>query len=1051
MSEKKKTPIEDLIISAQHDFVRREDAHGNHKEPGLHSITEAARLATGAKLAQFNILEQDIQTTIVSSGKGSRRGATLNVEQTFCQHVVQNPQDEITMIHAHPKLGKLWPNEYQEGKGFYAGIGIRSPYDETQKLGTLCVMDPGSSQEILIPDGETGMGKEQLLRNFAHVIEAQLKARTQLKNKAKDIKKEVKKLQKTVQSRDLSERAHSNFSGMSMRELVELAEDVGIDDIDKYEDKSSLVTVLKEHSSRHDANQDYARLPFRKLLGIAEEREIENLDDVESKAELISLLEAYDKKHQQPDYASMSFRTLFALAEERGLSGVDDVESKAELIALLERNDEGEKEPDYDSMSFRALIALAEEKGVENLDDVESKKQLVGLLKATQKDSSFAHPRHWVDPADIGNNAEHLPWLKYIEETDLAFDPYTPVGLGSLPPIRKDDAERVACVRSYGLLDPNPVPDPFLNEICTSAAKLVGPTAFCIMNILGDELAIQIAHYMPAVLGGTPPPPCMPRGTQVCNFVVYKNKPVVFPQEAMKAGTQGAMQFYTGIPMQCPTTGHALGSFCIMDGVGHPELTEEDVTKLKMLCTSAMHHIELRKLRLDVFRLSNQRQALEQDTLSRRGIPKGDSELTTFVCTDIEGSTALWEFDPSAMNKAQRLHDALMRKTLSRYDGYEIGTEGDAFSIAFHTPSDALAFCTRIQKEFLNVQWPSSLLTHPKAQSSGNGAWCGLRLRAGMHCGKTKRGTHPVSKKITFGGLVLDTTRHIGDAGHGGQVLLSAQAWSTAQLNAEKLDVAPIHLGTYALSNDEEAQLLQVLPRALSQKRDMSDRPIRKCTQLMPGYFDAPSGTQELIVGFILIAQREEVMLHEEVAQEVFPLFQTIIQKELQQNRGYLCQEEEGTYMVVFSDLRDAVEFSTTIHTTIRDVSWPESLHQTSCTQGLAARVGLFSGTPVEKRPHSASGRADYFGPVLNRAARMAYAAHPGRTLLPHYLVEQLSKEDQDRCVIQSVGQHAFKGIEELFDIDDIALSETLAPPILSTVTLEKFNSQLLEAMKGPS
>ena len=51
--------------------------------------------------------------------------------------------------------------------------------------------------------------------------------------------------------------------------------------------------------------------------------------------------------------------------------------------------------------------------------------------------------------------------------------------------------------------------------------------------------------------------------------------------------------------------------------------------------------------------------------------------------------------------------------------------------------------------------------------------------------------------------------------------------------------------------------------------------------------------------------------------------------------------------------------------------------------------------------------------------------------------------------MLQSVGQHAFKGIDTLFDVDDIALSQTQAPPILSTVTLEQFNALLLEEMKG--
>ena len=158
---KKKDLIQDLVDEAQDDFTRREDSVGQKNEASLQSITEAARLAIGAKLAQFNVLDQKIQTTIVASGKKARRGVTLDIDKTFCKSVVQRKDDGITIINAHPALGILWPEDYQEGKGFYAGIGIVSPYDDSKKLGTLCVMDPGSAQDVLSPDGETGMGKEQ--------------------------------------------------------------------------------------------------------------------------------------------------------------------------------------------------------------------------------------------------------------------------------------------------------------------------------------------------------------------------------------------------------------------------------------------------------------------------------------------------------------------------------------------------------------------------------------------------------------------------------------------------------------------------------------------------------------------------------------------------------------------------------------------------------------------------------------------------------------------------------------------------------------------------
>jgi class 3 adenylate cyclase len=43
------------------------------------------------------------------------------------------------------------------------------------------------------------------------------------------------------------------------------------------------------------------------------------------------------------------------------------------------------------------------------------------------------------------------------------------------------------------------------------------------------------------------------------------------------------------------------------------------------------------------------------------------------------------------------LHDKLMRQMMSKFYGYEVSTEGDAFLVAFHDPVDAVAWCLATQ------------------------------------------------------------------------------------------------------------------------------------------------------------------------------------------------------------------------------------------------------------------------------------------------------------------------------------------------------------------
>ena len=1054
--------LSSLVNKARADLDAGADPEGRGHEAGLQSVAEAARSATGAEMVLFNVLDSAKSVTVVTSGADRPRGYADDVEQGFCQSVVRKADGRVTVIEDHPDFEAFFAERYQPGAGFYAGVGVSSPDNPEQTVGTLCIMDPRQASDVLKRDDSTGVGREQLLKDFAGVIQAQLKARIQLQRTAVDLQRDVQSLEKAARHREAAEWARRNFTGINTRDLINLAEELAIEGYEEFEARGEVVSALKAKLLPSGGGDDYESMRFRALLVLAESRGLDGVDDVESKAQLIELLRADDARLAgAPDYEAMKFRALLALAEERHLDGADDVESKTELIALLRAEDARQNAvPDYAGMKFKALLALAEERGLEGAEDVESKGELIALLSGAATGAPtadaptpdpFAHPREWVDPADVERVPAHLPWARHIPNMDLIFDPYTAFGLGSGPPIRLDDPERIECVRSYGLLNPHPAPDPFLNELCKSAAAVVGPNALAIMNALGDEVAIRIAEHVPPQMDPAAAPPiCTPRGTQACNYVVYKRSPVVLPSAELAAGTQGFMQFYTGIPMTCPTTGHALGSFCVVDTEAHPDFTEEAVNRLQMLCTTAMHHIELRKLRLDVYRLASERTRIQQDTMSRRGAPDGEGELTTFCSTDIEGSTALWESAPKAMNDAQRIHDDVMRKCIERHDGYEVATEGDAFLVAFHTPTDALAFTANVQHALLEAPWPKSLLSHDEVAVSDDGAWNGPRVRIGVHSGPARQSVHPVTKRANYAGDVVDLARDICDAAHGGQVLFSADAWASAHLNARKLDVSCIHLGAHQTKRTARVQLLQALPTWMTRDRDFSTRPPRTAEMMAPGYFQAPSGESEVVVCFVLVGRSDELMLLEDVGERAFAQFRDVLRSHLQKCGGYLCQEDDGTYMAVFAKVNDAVKFGTGLHAVLGETAWPDALKASPLfSDGLSARVGLFAGTPIEKRPHETSGRADYFGPVLNRAARVAYSAETGRTLMPRSLTARIDEETLTPLYVQAAGKHAFKGIADLIEIDDVALDDAASPPMLGTIALEAFNVKLIEALQS--
>src|SRR5437764_1579030 len=79
-------------------------------------------------------------------------------------------------------------------------------------------------------------------------------------------------------------------------------------------------------------------------------------------------------------------------------------------------------------------------------------------------------------------------------------------------------------------------------------------------------------------------------------------------------------------------------------------------------------------------------------------IPSG---TVTFLFTDIEGSTRLWEEHPEAMKAALARHDALLRAAIEGNGGCVFKTVGDAFCAVFPFPMDALRAAVSPQRALL--------------------------------------------------------------------------------------------------------------------------------------------------------------------------------------------------------------------------------------------------------------------------------------------------------------------------------------------------------------
>src|SRR3954462_5434284 len=101
----------------------------------------------------------------------------------------------------------------------------------------------------------------------------------------------------------------------------------------------------------------------------------------------------------------------------------------------------------------------------------------------------------------------------------------------------------------------------------------------------------------------------------------------------------------------------------------------------------------------------NPRQLPPGRHLRRRTMPDLPSGTVTFLFTDIEGSTALWERDRTAMAAAVERHITVLDTAIRTHGGTHFKTVGDAVQAAFPTSSEAVAAVFDGQRALLAEDW----------------------------------------------------------------------------------------------------------------------------------------------------------------------------------------------------------------------------------------------------------------------------------------------------------------------------------------------------------
>jgi len=126
------------------------------------------------------------------------------------------------------------------------------------------------------------------------------------------------------------------------------------------------------------------------------------------------------------------------------------------------------------------------------------------------------------------------------------------------------------------------------------------------------------------------------------------------------------------------------------------------------------------------------------------------SGTVTFLFTDVEGSTRLWEDHPDEMRVALERHDELVRAAIDDQGGRVFSTAGDSFAAAFAEAQAAVSAATAIQRGLGDGRVSSEVE---------------IRVRIGIHRGEA------VVRDGDYFGSPVNRAARLMSAAHGGQVV----------------------------------------------------------------------------------------------------------------------------------------------------------------------------------------------------------------------------------------------------------------------------------------
>jgi predicted ATPase/class 3 adenylate cyclase len=327
--------------------------------------------------------------------------------------------------------------------------------------------------------------------------------------------------------------------------------------------------------------------------------------------------------------------------------------------------------------------------------------------------------------------------------------------------------------------------------------------------------------------------------------------------------------------------------------------------------------------------------------------------VVTFLLTDIEGSTTLWEAEPEAMAASLELHDELIERGAEAHGGRLLKTkgEGDSTLSVFPRASDALACAAELRTSFGAVTWHGELE---------------LRVRIALHTGEAHE------RAGDYFGPALNRAARLRALADGGATLLSQ---ATMEIVHDRLPhgMELVDLGVHEL-------------RGLSRP----ERVFELREEGAPGTAELPTSMREIrktvtvLFAGILEAGEDRERLDAEVRRRVISHSLAGMRTVLERHGATVEEYPGDVLMAVFGvpllheddalrAVRAAVELRQALPSLAGELAPELGIR-------LGARVGAATGEVIAER--GPGGRLPATGATVNAAKRLEELAGPDEILV---------------------------------------------------------------------